>query len=178
VARFVLRAAGMRMLVVASVFLLACGGDGLEVADGEECPASVIDGDACSYAGRCWQVNEFSPCLSGWCTCENGHVICDALAPRSGEGCGDEPITSCGYEGTLSCDIPPTREACSCTEDGTWLCTCACYGPTSYCGCPDDRPLDQIEGLPCGDVGEMCTYPTGTCTCAQGGDQNRFDCTP
>jgi hypothetical protein len=166
----------MRMLVVVSVFLLGCGGSNLE---GEACPAAMNDGDACSFSGTCWHEDTFSPCLSGWCSCESGRVVCEALAPRTGDACGAEPITSCGYEGTLTCDTAPTSEYCYCNDDGTWHCVCACYGAGSTCGqCPADLPIDEVEGLPCKDAGDTCSYPTATCTCMAGGDQNRFHCTP
>lgn len=172
----------MRMLVVVSVSLLGCGGssgDGPDAGDGEVCPATLTEGAACSFAGRCWQTNNFSSCLSAWCTCESGHVVCDALAPRTGDACGDEPITSCSYEGNPTCDTAPTSEYCSCADDGCWYCTCACYGGESTCGaCPDGLPVDKVEGLACDAAGDTCSYPTATCTCTTEGDRTIFRCTP
>lgn len=166
----------MRWLVVVVVgSLVACGGS----AD-QGCPSQLADGDPCAFTDRCWHDESFSPCLSGWCTCEAGRTTCTALAPQEGDVCGDEPVTECTYEGNPSCDTNPTAEACSCTDDGLWHCDCFCYGgqtscPTDPCALPPQR----LEGARCADAGSSCTYPGAvTCTCEvpPGGGDATYAC--
>ena len=174
-ARFVLNARRMRFVFVLA--LAACGTTP-QFAD-ETCPAMVVEGDACSFSGRCWQPNNFSSCLSAWCTCSAGTVTCAPVAPREGDACGDEPMTDCGYEGTPTCDTPPTAEACRCEEDGVWHCTCACYGGRSTCAIdPCNLSAQKLQGAACGDPAIACTAPwNSNCRCEQGLDGNlTFNC--
>jgi len=162
----------MRWSIV--LFLVACGPS----AD-LSCPTELADGDPCSFSDRCWHDDTFSSCLSGWCTCELGRTTCAALAPTTGDICGDEPITQCSYEGNPSCDTLPTSEACFCTADGAWACDCACYGARTTCSTdPCDVPPQRLEGALCSDVGTICSYPgTTTCTCeAVAGGTAMFRC--
>jgi len=163
-------------LVVALV-MVGCGGSGAA----EPCPTMLQDGDACGFDGRCWRDDTFSGCLSGWCRCEAGRVDCEPLAPQTGDVCGDEPISSCSYEGVPGCDTPPTAEFCACREDGSWRCTCACYGGSSTCSaCPVGLTLPEIEGLRCATAGATCAYPSGSCRCVDPGtgDPSSFACDP
>ena len=149
-------------------------------ANESACPTSLAEGDACSFAGRCWFDNTFSRCLSGWCTCESGRVTCDAIAPREGDACVDTEITACTYEGTLTCESSPTAESCACDELGVWHCTCACYGGQSTCSVdPCSRYPQTLSGARCGDEGLVCTYPGGnTCRCEArvSGEYPTFNC--
>jgi len=118
--------------------------------------------------------------MSGWCTCRNGHVSCDSLAPRDGDACGDEPITQCAYEGNPSCTTLPTSEACGCDETGTWRCSCFCYGGMTTCSVdPCNRYPQTINHAYCADHGRVCTYPGNTtCRCEETspGGEWQFNC--
>jgi hypothetical protein len=150
----------MRALVL--VFLIACGGGS------QACPGELVAGDPCSFQAECWRANTFSSCASGWCRCEAGRTVCDAIT--NGAPCGDEPIESCETEGNPSCDTLPTSGACSCGTDGTWHCGCACYGGRTTCEVdPCTLPLERLRGAMCGDAGKTCSYAgNATCTCTAG----------
>lgn len=143
--------------------LAGCGGGATE---DEPCPGTLTDGDACGFAGRCWHDDPVSSCTSGWCTCEAGQVHCESIAASDGEACGDEPITSCEYEGTAACDQDPAGGTCACT-DGAWACSSGCAE-----GCPTQRPADAAactlaEGTAC-----RYWYPAHvSCTCTAGAFQ-------
>lgn len=159
--------------LVLVVLVASCGGGSSQFAD-DPCPAGIDIDDPCAFAGRCWRENTFSPCLSEWCTCEAGHVSCDALAPTTGDACGDEPIDQCSYEGNPSCDTAPTSEFCFC-DGGTWTCECACYGPQTTCGaCPPT--FDIADGATCADLDATCPYAEGSCTCSTTGSAQQFAC--
>ena len=162
----------MRWSIV--LLLVACGSS----AD-RSCPTGLADGDPCGFIGQCWHADTFSSCLSGWCTCAGGRTTCTGLAPQTGDACGDEPITQCSYEGNPSCDTLPTTALCSCADDGTWLCECACYGALTTCPTdPCDVPPARLAGAACSDVGTSCSYPgSTTCTCeAVAGGAAMFRC--
>ena len=145
----------MRILFV--LVLIACANN--NAAD-KTCPASLSQGDSCSFGGRCWHQDSFSGCASGWCSCVGGKVTCEAIAPENGKPCGDAPITECSYEGNPSCVTNPTAEYCRCDETGTWSCSCFCYG--GLASCPIDPCTlypEKLAGARCGSVGQVCTYP-------------------
>jgi hypothetical protein len=86
--------------------------------------------------------------------------------PRDRAPCGDTYIL-CTTEGHTDCAYPPTTRSCSCADDGTWHCACACYGGLSNTcdlDCPD-RYVPEIEGKACTFVGDDCTYPEHVCHC-------------
>ena len=160
--REVLHAAAMRALIL--MLLVACADHG---AGG----AMPICGDACE---TCFKPNSFSSCEGEVCTCTGGKLACTPLAPSEGESCLNAPITSCSFEGTLSCDTPPTSQFCGCNADRTWHCTCACYGGlsnTCNSGCP--TRFADAENAMCAAPLD-CTFPEGTCHCAGG----HFTCSP
>lgn len=151
------------------------GGDDVTV-----CPAALNEGDACSFPGQCWRANDFSSCMSGWCSCRAGRFECDAIAPDEGDACGDEPITSCSYEGNPSCDTLPTAVGCTCDAGGTWRCDCFCYGPGTTCATdPCSLPPERISGRLCAAEGSVCSYPGNvSCRCEVGNDGlAKFVCT-
>ena len=146
------------------LLLVGCGtsSDGGAV---HTCPDPISEGAPCDFVGECWGPNSFSSFYSGFCRCEDGVTVCEPLLPREGDACGDEPITSCSYEGVPSCLVNPTAELCSCV-DGIWQCECACYGgltscPVSAC----DLPPARVDGRRCATVGEVCSYTLVDCTC-------------
>ena len=156
----------MRLCLVLLVAgLVACGTP--DDRDGAGCPTSLADGAACGFEGRCWRANDFSSCLSEWCTCEEGQVTCEAIAPQAGDACGDEPISQCSYEGNPGCTTLPTAASCACTAVGTWQCDCACYGGQTTCTVdPCTLPPERLRERACGDLGLVCSYPGGaSCTC-------------
>ena len=134
-------------------------------------------GDTCIGAETCFKPNDFSSCEGEVCTCTNGKLACAAIAPSDGESCANAPIASCSYEGTLTCDTAPTSQFCGCNADGTWHCTCACYGGfanTCNSGCPS-RFADTDHALCAAPLD--CTFPEGTCHCvAEPGGTAHFTC--
>jgi hypothetical protein len=151
-------------IVMLLMLVVACGTS----SDAPSCPDRLQEGDACAFPGRCWNLNGFSSCMSEWCTCEQGRVACQTFTPHDGEACGDEPITSCYYEGNPDCDTAPTSEGCSCDADGNWLCTCSCYGGATCFIDACSRPAAVINGARCADPDQLCTYPGGTtCRCEE-----------
>lgn len=155
------------MRIVVLVFLVACADHGAGRAM-STCESSVSDGASCLVPQSCFKPNDFSGCASEICTCANGKYSCTAIAPQEGESCMGAPITSCSYEGNPSCDTSPTSQFCSCNADGTWHCTCACYGGfanTCSTGCP--VRFADAENAMCAPPLD-CTFPEGSCHCADG----------
>ena len=162
---------GLLIVILAN----ACGGGSGGTFFDDPCPADIATADPCTFAGRCWNENTFSSCLSESCTCVAGRVACDAIAPQNGDLCGDEPIDQCSYEGNASCMTLPTSEICFCDDNGAWHCECACYGSQTTCGsCP---PTFEIaDNARCGDLDATCDYAEGSCTCMLVGDEQQFVC--
>ena len=170
----------MRWLV-AVVLLVACG----DAPSNPGCPGSqsgqagdVVEGSPCSAQNGtlCFVENSFSSCESGWYRCERGTWTFDhGLGAQAGQACGDAPLQSCFTEGNPGCDTNPTSQFCDCGSDGLWHCDCACYGGSTSCPyeCPPDFP-DITPGPACATMGQTCTYPEHTCTCASDG---HFSCT-
>lgn len=148
------------------------------------CPDGLSRGDRCNLPpdATCFLLNDFSPCDSTFCSCTGGRLTCDdahGIGASDGESCTDSPLATCSREGVPSCDTPPTSEQCSCDADGTWHCTCACYGGGSTCGptCPA-RYIPELDGALCEPPVDRCDYPGVTCRCTgDGTGQSHLVCT-
>jgi hypothetical protein len=138
----------------------------------------VREGAICTTSVPCVAANDFSSCLSVTCECSGGRYHCQLIAPADGQPCTTAPIQSCAFEGNPGCTPPPTSQACACDADGTWHCSCACYGTGSTCaaGCPA-RLIPEMEGASC-TAGLSCPYPSATCRCVDDGTGSlRLHCT-
>jgi hypothetical protein len=174
----------MRAAVVAIALLSAChvvhpaGGECPTVENGAS--GEAVEGTACDVDHDCFVMNTFSPCLSSWYRCVDGVFHMDrGIDASDGESCADSPITSCSYEGNPSCDTDPTAESCGCAADGTWHCSCTCYGPLTTCGICPARFDSQFEMTACEPIGNTCAYPGGHhCDCIDDGSgtTGKFHC--
>jgi hypothetical protein len=172
----------MRALVVLFIWIcsVACNG-----GSGGGCPTEngafgdTVEGEPCTAPSTttCFVQSSFSGCASAFYRCVGGAWHLDhGLNANDGESCTDSPIASCSYEGNPSCNTAPTAESCSCNADGTWHCSCFCYGPQTTCGSCPSRPLN---GAQCDSTGSSCPYATSTCVCTadtNGSGDSHFVC--